>query len=85
MSIERIDNERGRGIGSDPDANYCIICLMLARRFLAASTVGIADHFPDALPGIPANIFLKKTIVVLVDNTLLCCYYFQHECQTDAQ
>lgn len=49
MSIERIDNERGRGIGSDPDANYCIICLMLARRFLAASTVGIADHFPDVL------------------------------------
>ena len=49
MSIERIDNDRGRGIGTDPDVNYCLICLMLARRFLAASTVGIADHFPDAL------------------------------------
>lgn len=49
FSIERIDNERGRGIGSDPDVNYCIICLMLARRFLAASTIGIADHFPDVL------------------------------------
>ncbi len=49
ISIERIDNERGRGIGSDPDVSYCRICLMLARRYLAASTVGIADHFPDAL------------------------------------
>lgn len=49
MSIERIDNERGRGIGSDPDVNYCLICLMLARRFLAASTIGVADHFSDAL------------------------------------
>lgn len=49
ISIERIDNERGRGIGSDADVNYCKICLMLARRYLAASTVGIADYFPDAL------------------------------------
>lgn len=49
MSVERIDNERGRGIGSDPDVNYCKIYLMLARRFLAASTIGIADHFPDVL------------------------------------
>lgn len=49
ISIERIDNERGRGIGSDADVNYCKICLMLARRYLAASTIGIADHFSDAL------------------------------------
>jgi hypothetical protein len=49
MSIERIDNERGRGIGSDADVSYSKICLMLARRYLAASTVGIADHFADAL------------------------------------
>lgn len=49
ISIERIDNERGRGIGSDADVNYCRICLMLARKYLAASTVGIADYFPDAL------------------------------------
>lgn len=49
MSIERIDNERGRGIGSDADVHYCKICLMLARRYLAASTVGIADHFSDTL------------------------------------
>jgi len=49
ISIERIDNERGRGIGSEADVLCCKICLMLARRFLAASTVGIADHFSDAL------------------------------------
>lgn len=49
LSIERIDNERGRGTGTDPDVKYCLICLMLARRYLAASTVGIADHFPEAL------------------------------------
>lgn len=49
ISIERIDNERGRGVGNDADVNYSKICLMLARRFLAASTVSMADHFPDAL------------------------------------
>ena len=49
MSIERVDNDRGRGVGSDPDVNYCLLCLMLARRFLAASTIGIADHFPNHL------------------------------------
>lgn len=49
ISFERIDNERGRGIGSDAEVLSCTICLMLARTFLAASTVGIADHFPDAL------------------------------------
>lgn len=49
MSIERIDNDRGRGIGSDPDVKYSLMCLVLARRFLAASTVGIADHFLDRL------------------------------------
>ncbi len=49
LSIERIDNERGRGIGSDTDVTYCRMSLMLARRFLAASTAGIADHFADRL------------------------------------
>jgi hypothetical protein len=56
LSIERIDNVRGRGLGSEPDINYCLICLMLARRYLAASTIGIADHFPDEL----ANRFSKE-------------------------
>jgi hypothetical protein len=49
LSIERIDNDRGRGIVSDADVEYCRICLMLARRYLAASTLGIADHFPNEL------------------------------------
>lgn len=49
LSIERVDNVRGRGIGSEPDVNYSLICLMIARRYLAASTIGIADLFPDNL------------------------------------
>ncbi len=49
IAFERIDNERGRGIGSEADVLSCTVSLMLARRFLAASTVDIADHFPDAL------------------------------------
>jgi hypothetical protein len=49
LSIERIDNDRGRGTGTEPDINYTTMCLVIARRFLAASTVGIADHFSEAL------------------------------------
>ena len=56
LSIERVDFERGRGVGSDPDVNYCVLCLMLARVYLAASTVAFADHFPKAL----AKRFKKK-------------------------
>jgi hypothetical protein len=47
FSFERIDNKKGRGIGSDAEVNYSIVCLMIARKYLAASTVGIADHFHD--------------------------------------
>lgn len=46
LSIERTDNDRGRGIGSDIDVTYCLNCLMLARKYLAASTIGIGDYFP---------------------------------------
>lgn len=56
LSIERVDNVRGRGIGSEPDINYSLICLMIARRYLAATTIGIADLFPDKF----ANLFLKE-------------------------
>jgi hypothetical protein len=49
LSIERINNQSGRGTGTEPDINYIVMCLVIARRFLAASTVGIADHFSDAL------------------------------------
>jgi hypothetical protein len=49
LSIERVDNVRGRGIGSEPDINYSLISLMIARRYLAATTIGIADLFPDNL------------------------------------
>lgn len=49
FSFERIDNERGRGVGSDTEINYSLICLMMARKYLAASTVGIADHFRNEI------------------------------------
>lgn len=49
LSIERIDNENGRGIGSSRDISYCLICLMIARRYFAATTIGIADYFYDEL------------------------------------
>lgn len=46
LSIERIGNDRGRGEKSDHDMYYCLICISLATKFLAASTVAIADLFP---------------------------------------
>ncbi len=49
LSIERIDNEKGRGIRNEMDMHYCMMSMMLARRYLAASTVGIVDHFPSLL------------------------------------
>lgn len=49
LSIERIDNANGRGIGSDADVNYCIMALIIARKYLAASTVEIADIFQKNL------------------------------------
>lgn len=49
LSIERVDARRGRGIGSDADVSHCMLCLVLARVYLAASTVEFADHFPEAL------------------------------------
>lgn len=49
LSIERIDNVKGRGLGTDPDVNYSLIFVMLARRYLAASVIGIVNHFPNEL------------------------------------
>jgi hypothetical protein len=49
LSIERVDFERGRGIGSEADVSHCTLCVVLARVYLAASTVGFADHFREAL------------------------------------
>ena len=45
LSIERIDNVNGRGVGSDADVNYCIMALIIARKYLAASIVEIAEFF----------------------------------------
>ncbi len=49
LSIERIDNDNGRGIGSDADVNYCIMSLIIASKYLAASVVEIADFFHQNL------------------------------------
>ncbi len=49
LSIERIDNERGRGLGSEPDVNLCLVCVMLARKYLAATVIGITNHFEKEL------------------------------------
>jgi len=49
FSIERIDFNKGRGVGSDPDVTHCLLCLVIARVYLAAVTVGFADHFPERL------------------------------------
>lgn len=49
LSIERIDNVNGRGIGSDADINYCIMALVIARKYFAASTIEIADFFKHNL------------------------------------
>ena len=45
LSTERIDNERGRGLGTDPDKNNCLICVMLARKYLAATVVEVVEKF----------------------------------------
>nr|WP_319398845.1 hypothetical protein [uncultured Carboxylicivirga sp.] len=49
LSVERIDNERGRGVKNIYDMNYILLSLIIARTFLAASTVGIADLFSETL------------------------------------
>lgn len=49
LSIERINNVNGRGIGSDADVNYCIMSLIIARKYLAASIVEIANFFHENL------------------------------------
>lgn len=60
LSIERTDDKHGRGIGSEIDIIYCLQCLMLSRRFLAASVVEIVDFFPNDL----AKIFSKKLEII---------------------
>ncbi|MCH7964725.1 MAG: hypothetical protein IH852_12395 [Bacteroidetes bacterium] len=49
FSIERMDNEKGRGIGHKTDINYCIIALIIARKYLAASTIAFTDFLNEEL------------------------------------
>ncbi len=49
LSVERVDNKKGRGIRNRNDVYYSIVSIMVARKFLAASTLGIADCFQNSL------------------------------------
>jgi hypothetical protein len=49
LSIERTDNNNGRGLGSEADISYCLMCVALARSYLTATTIGVIDHFPNEL------------------------------------
>jgi hypothetical protein len=49
LSIERIDNDRGRGTSNVYDISYSLGCITIATKYLAASTLGIIDHFPEQL------------------------------------
>ncbi|WP_141699390.1 hypothetical protein [Candidatus Thiosymbion oneisti] len=50
FAIERVDNTKGRGIGTDAEVGHSLICVMIARRFLAASVVDFVGLVADALP-----------------------------------
>lgn len=49
LSIERIDNDRGRGTSNIYDITYSIDCLKIAAKYLAASTIAVVDYFPEKL------------------------------------
>lgn len=49
LSIERIDNDRGRGESNVYDISYSLICISIATKYLAASAIGIIDHFAEHL------------------------------------
>jgi len=49
LSIERIDNDRGRGESNIYDITYSIACLKIATKYLAATTVSVVDNFPEEL------------------------------------
>lgn len=49
LSVERIDNDRGRGESNRYDISYSIMCVSVATRYLSASTVAIADFFHNEL------------------------------------
>jgi hypothetical protein len=49
LSIERIDNDSGRGTGSEADTLRCLVCMLLANRYLSATTCGLIDFFEAPL------------------------------------
>jgi len=49
LSIERTNNINGRGLGSEADLNYFLICTMLSRKYLSATLIEIRNKFNDTL------------------------------------
>lgn len=49
LSIERINNEQGRGDFNMADLRYMYMMTVIAKRYLAASTVGVCKLFLDTL------------------------------------
>ena len=47
ISIERVNNNQGRGDKNTNDLLYITLCLIIARKYLAASTLEIIDFFPS--------------------------------------
>ena len=64
VSIWRIDNESGRGLGSVTDMAHCLRAVRLARKYQAASTAAIAEFFPERFGGrfLPILTKLKELI-----------------------
>ncbi len=49
LSVERTNNINGRGMDSEADLNYFLICIMLSRKYLAATLIEIRNKFNDTL------------------------------------
>ena len=64
LSIERIDNNQGRGNRVANDVLYMTLCLSLAAKFLAASVSSVCDRFPD-LENLLAESLVRLRIIIV--------------------
>jgi hypothetical protein len=49
LSIERTNDINGRGINSEADLNYFLMCTMLSRKYLSATLIEIRNKFNETL------------------------------------
>jgi hypothetical protein len=49
LSFERTNNINGRGMASESDLNYFLYCIILSRKYLAATLIEIRNKFKDTL------------------------------------